>query len=64
MMIPSIIMFIGIYFLRFIQINKVIILILQIIMGVAIYIGFSILTKNECYLYLLNIIKNKIKKNN
>ncbi len=64
MMIPSIIMFIGIYFLRFIQINKVIILILQIIMGVAIYIVFSILTKNECYLYLLNIIKNKIKKNN
>ena len=63
MMIPSVIMFLGTYFLRFTPVNKVIILIIQIIMGIPIYIVFSILTKNECFLYLLNIIKNKIKKN-
>lgn len=60
--VPSLVMFIGIYFFKFFNINKIIILIIQILLGIAIYCLYSIVTKNECFFYLLNIIINKFIK--
>ena len=46
-LIPSFVMLISIYFISFIQLDKIIILIIQIIVGIVIYLVFSIITKNK-----------------
>lgn len=59
-MLPSIIMFLIVYLMNFIPINTTILLLMQIFVGVAFYILYSVITKNEYFYYLFNILKSKI----
>ena len=58
-LIPSVIMFVIVYFLNFLQIKLIILVPCQIIVGVIVYVLYSVLTKNECFLYIKNLIKLK-----
>ena len=53
----SIFMGICIYFIKFIFINKILILLFQIILGIIIYFSLAKLLKFECFSYLLNNMK-------
>ena len=50
-----------VYFIGTISINVWILLMLQIISGAAIYLGLSMITNNEAYSYVRNMIRQKIK---
>lgn len=52
------IMGIGVYFIGKIHLHMVILLIIQVISGCIIYIVLSIVTKNESFFYLLDILKH------
>ncbi len=59
----ALIMFAGAYGISLIPgLWQIVALILQIVVGAAIYISLSALTKNESFLYILNMIKGHIKK--
>lgn len=60
--IPSVIMGIIVYCVSLLTLPTIISLILQIIVGILSYICISVMTKNENYIYLLNIIKNFLKE--
>lgn len=68
--VPSLILscFMGaiVYFMNFIQINKIILLILQVVIGITIYIGNSYILQIEPFVYIVNVFsgmtKNKIVK--
>ena len=53
----SLVMALVVYGVRFLPINMTIILCLQIIVGTIIYIGGSLITKNESYLYIIELVK-------
>ncbi len=56
---PSLLMFIIVVAMNLFNINILILFPLQIIVGIVFYILFSIITKNECFFYLVNMIKNR-----
>ena len=58
--ILSLIMAIIVYCIRYIILNNILCLIVQVLIGVFIYILLSFITKNENYIYLINIFRNKI----
>lgn len=61
----ALVMGILIYFINYIKISNILILVLQIILGMIIYIILSYVTKNETFIYLFNIIKGyMIKRRN
>lgn len=53
----SIIMAIGVYWIKFLNISNISIIIIQIIIGGLIYISLAKIFKLECYEYLFNTIK-------
>ena len=55
----SIIMGSAMYLIGLININYIIIMIIQVIVGVGIYIGISVLIKNDSFFYLVDIVKTK-----
>ena len=58
--ILSLIMAIIVYCIIYIILNNILCLIVQVLIGVFIYILLSFITKNENYIYLINIFRNKI----
>jgi len=58
----SIIMGFVVYFLKYINISKGILFLLQILTGIIIYILLSLLSKNENLYYLLDYIKSYFRK--
>lgn len=53
----SILMIIPLFFLKYIINNSVILLVVQVILGMIIYIFISIITKNKSFFYILDIVK-------
>ena len=52
-------MLIIIYPIKYLPLNSVVLLLLQIFAGVVSYVGLSVLTKNQTFTYLLNFVKHK-----
>ncbi len=61
-LIISIIMFVLVYLLKFINMNKYLLLITQISFGVIIYLALIYIFKLESFNYLIDIIKSKLKE--
>lgn len=61
-MIPAFIMGVCVYPISFIHMHNSLLLILQILAGVTIYVGLSIITKNESFVFVLNYLKQIRKK--
>ena len=57
----SLIMGIVVYIFNFFIINTVILLLVQVFVGAFIFIGLSYVTKNESFMYILNMLKGKLK---
>lgn len=63
--ILSIIMGIIVYCVNYIGLNTILTLIIQVVSGIIIYVGLSIITKNDSFTYCLNTIKLfRNRKNN
>lgn len=62
--IASIIMFIAVYYIGMIKINMFLLLILQVIVGIVLYIIFSYVFKLEYINIVINMIKNHKKAGN
>lgn len=58
-MIPAFIMGGCIYALQLLHLHTGMLLVLQIVCGVAVYIGLSVITKNKSFYYALNYLKNR-----
>ncbi|MBR5022767.1 MAG: lipopolysaccharide biosynthesis protein [Oscillospiraceae bacterium] len=58
----SIIMFIAVYSLGFLMEYGMGLMILQISLGVLVYLLMSLISKNESFFYILNMVKNKFIK--
>ncbi len=52
----------GVYFMNYIEMNKILLLLLQVAAGAVIYILLSIITRNENFRYFINMIKNILKR--
>lgn len=63
-MIPAFIMGAAVYPISLIHTHHWLILLLQVFSGVAVYVGLSLLTKNESFHYLLNFIRNNLRNRN
>ena len=61
-LIMSFIMFAVVYSMNFLNINMYLLMILQIVVGTAIYITLSLIFKVESFKYLLNLVKEILKK--
>ena len=59
--IYSLIMAVLVYFVKFLNLGDIITLIIQVLLGVIIYIFLSYVQKNESFMYILSILK-KLKK--
>ena len=55
-LISSIVMGIGVYYLGLIQIDKLVVMIIQIVSGIAIYYAIGLISKNRNLRYLLDIV--------
>ncbi len=55
----SSLMFLAVYFMNYIPINTSVLLFIQIFTGIVIYLGLSILSKNETFFYVLSLLKRK-----
>ncbi len=60
--IPLLLMTTAVIGVRFIKVGLLPLLCLQIAIGGAVYIAVSHITKNECYMYILGIIKERFSK--
>ena len=60
----AIVMCIVVYAFHFIHIDRGLMLCIQILMGAGVYISLSALFKLEPYIYLKNLLKEKLLKNN
>ena len=58
----SIIMGVMVYCVNYAGFNNLLTLIIQIILGIIIYIGLSIITKNDSFVYCLAVVKSIVKK--
>lgn len=61
-LVLSVLMFVGIYALSFIQINMYLLLVIQILIGIMFYVGVSAVFKIESFTYLLGFVKITRKK--
>lgn len=61
-LIIAIIMGITVYSINYIKISKILILIIQVLLGVIVYLLLSIVTKNENLFYLIDYIKSYFRK--
>ncbi|MBR3683785.1 MAG: lipopolysaccharide biosynthesis protein [Lachnospiraceae bacterium] len=57
--ILTLVMFVVTYGITFLEISYWIMLPLQIIVGIIIYVGLSVLTKNETFYYLIDFVKKR-----
>ena len=55
---------IAVYLLQYTELRGVALLLIQILTGAAVYISLSVLFKLEPYIYLKNLLKEKLLKNN
>ena len=60
--IPLLAMIIGVYLINFLHFNTMLTLSLQILTGAFMYIVVSIITKNESFNYIFNMIKDVLKR--
>lgn len=60
----SILMYFCIIILNLLQLNLVFKLFIQIIMGLCVYFMLALITKNESFIYLLNLINTQRRKKN
>ena len=58
----TLIMFVVEFFIRYIDINMYVLLLLQVFVGVLAYIGVNVLIKNENLFYLLSILKERRRR--
>jgi len=58
----SVVMGIAVYSIIFLGLNNIITLLLQVLVGILIYIGLAYIFKLECFNYLLNMLKSMLKK--
>lgn len=58
----SCIMAVAVFFIGKLHLNLILLLIIQIICGMAIYISLSVFTKNREFKYLINIVKDMKKR--
>lgn len=58
----SIVVYISVYLVTYLDINNLYILVLQVIIGLFVYITLSMTTKNKEFFYIYNIILEKIRK--
>ncbi len=63
-LVLSIVMAISIYLIKFIGLSSLVTMILQMIFGIIIYIGIAHILNMECYKYLLDALKELLKKEN
>ncbi len=61
-MIPAFIMGVCVYPLSLLKLHSAVLLVVQILAGVVIYIGLSVLTKNESFHFALRYVKKNIFK--
>lgn len=59
---PSIVMFLFVALLNLVKINSYILFPIQIVVGVLVFIGFSYVTKNDCLMDLLSMIRGRINE--
>ena len=57
--IPSVIMFALVYSINWININTIFLLIFQVCAGILIYLVYSLVTKNENFIYFMSVVKRK-----
>lgn len=62
-LILSILMGVPVFFMNYLAINKVLLLVLQIVAGMALYVLLNVTTKNKTFFYVLDLIKGFLKKN-
>ena len=60
--ILSLIMGALVYCVTFLQLSEILTLLIQMALGVFIYVGASIVTKNDSFLYILSAVKQGFKK--
>ncbi len=60
--IPLTVMWVTVWLVRMININDILMMILQILVGIVVYVTVSSITKNESFLYIHSIIKELLKK--
>ena len=53
---------ISVYFVKYIEMSKVLLLLLQVFIGIFVYILLSIITKNENLYYLIDYVKLYFRK--
>ena len=58
----SLVMYIAVYPISFLGIAPILILLIQVIVGVIVYLAMSFITKNENFKYILKTVKGFIKK--
>jgi len=61
-LLSALVMGAAVYAMNFISMNKLLLLILQVLAGAAVYIVISIVTRNENFKYFLDMIKKILKK--
>ena len=61
-LIISILMGISVYFVKYIEMSKVLLLLLQVFIGIFVYIILRIITKNENLYYLIDYVKLYFRK--
>ena len=62
-LINSMIMFLAVFLFSRVNIAKPLLLLMQIVMGIIIYIGLSLLTRDDNIQYIFEIIKEIMKEN-
>lgn len=58
----SLLMGVCVYILSYLELQSIIILVIQMIVGFLIYIGASIITKNKNFIYCKELINNSLRK--
>lgn len=58
----AILMAVSVWCFSFIKMNYILLLFIQVFAGIILFILFSILLKNETFLYLMQMVKKKLKK--
>lgn len=57
--VTALIMGVFVYFIKYLNLSVLVSLMVQIILGGIIYLVLSIFTKNDSFIYLINILKNR-----
>jgi len=58
---PSVVMFLCVYPVQFLNLSCYVLFPLQAVLGMGIFIAFSVITKNDCFIYLYGMMKKKAK---